>query len=242
MSRRLTFAPALLTAPVKLLLALLSVTSKPVEVIPVVPVTASAPLCVSAPPLCSVRLPLTVEAPSTSALVSRRMTLLPETTETAPVKLLNAVSRVMLLAEPAVMLVEPATDSVRPPCVSAPPIRSVRLPLMVESHSSSALVSRRLTLLAEATETAPVKLLLLLSSVMLLAEPAVMLVRPATLTVPVRLTAPAAATSRLPELLVVMPLPPLIAPPLLRLIEPALLIAALIVKAPLCKVPIVNFE
>ena len=55
-----------------------------------------------------------------SAPLSRRLTLLPQTTVTAPPKALAALSRVMLLAAPAVRLVVVPTDSA-PLWVMAPP-------------------------------------------------------------------------------------------------------------------------
>ncbi len=73
-------------------------------------------------------MPLTVDAPNSRTFVSRRLTSLPDTMDTAPVKLLDALSMVTLLPAPAVRLVVPATDSASVWAMSPFAAVSVRLP------------------------------------------------------------------------------------------------------------------
>ncbi len=79
------------------------------------------------------------------AFVSFSVTLLPETTDTAPTKLF-ALSSVMLLAAPAVRLVVPVTLRA-PLSVIVPTAVTLRLPLMVEAPRTIAFVSFSVTLL-----------------------------------------------------------------------------------------------
>ena len=146
--------------------------------------TDKAPVWLAVPPAWSATLPLTVEAPRLRASASVRLTSLPETTDTAPVKLLLAWARVMLLPEPAVMPVVPVTARA-PLWVRAPPVCRVRLPLTVEAPRLNASASVRLTLLPETTDTAPVKLLLAFVAVMF-CPVAVSEVVPVTVTGPAR--------------------------------------------------------
>ncbi len=74
----------------------------------VVPETVSTPDWVRAPPLVTPNVPLTVDAPKISELISVRETLLPLVTPTV-LKLLPALLRVMLLATPAARVVAPVT-------------------------------------------------------------------------------------------------------------------------------------
>ncbi|OQB37111.1 MAG: hypothetical protein BWY09_01701 [Candidatus Hydrogenedentes bacterium ADurb.Bin179] len=109
----------------------------------------------------TVRLPLTLDEPMVMPpLPSLRETLLPETTETDPMKLLEPFASVMscglFSAFLAVRPVAPDTVSA-PVCVSAPPVCTVRLPLIEDAPSSKAFVSSRFTSFPAAMETAPVK-------------------------------------------------------------------------------------
>ena len=81
------------------------------------PATVRLPLSVMAPLVVTVSPPLMVEAPRFRAFTSLRTTVLPLTTLTVLKSL--ALSRVMLLAAPAVRVVGPAT---------------LRLPLSVGRH------------------------------------------------------------------------------------------------------------
>ncbi|OQB32845.1 MAG: hypothetical protein BWY09_02807 [Candidatus Hydrogenedentes bacterium ADurb.Bin179] len=127
---------------------------------PVVPPTVRAPLWIR-PPLCNVRLPLIEDAPSSRPSRSKKLTFLPDTTETAPVKLLEVLFRVMSLAVPAVIPVAPLTVNA-PVWVSAPPVCMVRSPETDDAPRIRAFTSRRDTSSPD-TETAPVKSLLSLS-------------------------------------------------------------------------------
>ncbi len=114
------------------------------------------------------------------APVSFRVTLLPETTVTAPPKLL-ALFRVMSLAAPAVSEVVVPTEKA-PLSVMAPAVVRVRLPLMLPAPRSRALMSPRATL-APVRLTAPPKSLFASVRVILLGPPAVRLEAPATVRV-----------------------------------------------------------
>ena len=97
-SRRMTLFPDTIeTVSLKSLLLSFRVTLLLLPAVTdVVPVTARAPVCVIAPPVSKVKLPLTVERPRIRALASRRLTLLPLPIDTTPVKLLLALSAVIL--------------------------------------------------------------------------------------------------------------------------------------------------
>ena len=88
----------------------------------VLPVTASAPLCVMAPPAVTLRVPLTVLAPSTIAFVSASVTLLALLMVTV-LKSLVLLPSVMLLLLPAARVVLPVTASA-PLCVIVGPAKS----------------------------------------------------------------------------------------------------------------------
>ncbi|OQB32846.1 MAG: hypothetical protein BWY09_02808 [Candidatus Hydrogenedentes bacterium ADurb.Bin179] len=91
--RKLTLLPdTTVTAPVKSLSASFNVIllAEPTVRLVAPPTTKKASFCVTFPPVCTVRPPLTVDAPSSKAFVSRRLTSFPETMETAPVKSLEA--------------------------------------------------------------------------------------------------------------------------------------------------------
>ena len=95
-----------------------------------VPDTVRAPVWVMASSAVTDSVPETTDAPSTKALASFKITLLPLVMMTAPVKSLVAVSRVMSLADPAASVVVP--DTVRAPvCVMAPPDVAERVPVTV---------------------------------------------------------------------------------------------------------------
>ncbi len=109
-SRNLERVPAKASAPPKLFAWLprrISVLATE-AVNEVVPATLRAPDWLSAPPVVRARLPLTVEAPRTSAFVSRRLTLLPLVMPMV-LKLLADVARLMLLPTPAARVVAPVT-------------------------------------------------------------------------------------------------------------------------------------
>ena len=148
--------------------------------------TASAPLSVMAPVVLTDSAPPTVEGPRSTAPAAVRVklaltaaeamdrapvslsaTLLPDTTVTAPLKLL-ALSRVMSLAAPAVSVVVVPMDST-PVSVMAPPALALKAPVMEMVPSTRALASTRVRLVAVFTLTAPVKLLPALFSVIALA-------------------------------------------------------------------------
>ena len=105
-------------------------------------------------------MPETVEAPRSSALASRRLTLLPLVTATM-LKLLAALFKVMLLAAPATKVVVPVTASA-PLWVNAPLVVTFSVPETVEAPKSKALASVRATLLPVVTATV-LKLLLAFS-------------------------------------------------------------------------------
>ncbi len=160
----------------------------------VVPETLSTPDWVKTPPLVTPNVPLTVDAPKISELISVRATLLPLVTPTVP-KSFAALFKAMLLAAPAVRVVVPVTVS-GPVCVTAPAVVTFKAPEMVEGPRARALISFRTTTFPLVTETAPVKLFALLS-VMLFA-PAVKVVVPGTTRLPMSVMAPPAVTVRLP--------------------------------------------
>ena len=141
-----------------------------------------------------------VEAPRTRALASARLTLLADTTVTAPVKSLDALARVMLLAAPAVRLVVPGTTNA--PLWVIPVAVTFRLPSSVRACRSSEVMSTTVTswmLPAEARKlTLPPKLLPALSRVMEVALGTVKLEVPLTSRLPLSLRAPPALTVRVP--------------------------------------------
>ena len=153
------------------------------------------PLSVIAPSAVTVRLPLIVDAPKSSAPVSTSDTSLPLPTLTAPPKSL-ASSSVMSFAAPAERLVVPAIERL-PLSVIVPLAVTARLPLTVDAPRSMAPTSFSVTFLPLTTLTVSPKLLAA-SSVMSLAEPAVRLVVPVTLRAPLSVIAPSAVTVRLP--------------------------------------------
>ncbi len=139
------------------------------------PATVRAPDWVSAPPVVTPRSPLMVEAPRSKAFTSLSVTVLPLTTLTVLKSL--ALSSVMLLAAPAVKMVGPVTVRL-PLSVMAPLVVTVSPPLIVEVPRSKAFTSFNTTVLPLVMAT--VLKSLALSSVMLLAAPAVKMVGPVT--------------------------------------------------------------
>jgi hypothetical protein len=88
------------------------------------------PVWVTEPPAARVKPPETAEVPNASALASLIATLLPVTTDTAPVKSLPVLVRVTSLTAPAVMAVAPLTTSaVEASWLTAPLAPTVRLPV-----------------------------------------------------------------------------------------------------------------
>ncbi len=196
-SRKFVWEPANDNAPPKLLAwesRRISVLAA-VAVNEVVPITASAPDCESAPPVVKVRFPLTVEAARFSALASVRATLLPLVMPTVP-KLFAALVSVMSFTAPAASMVIPATVRL-PVCVKTPLVVTFKVPLTVEAARFSALASVRATLLPLVMPTVP-KLFAALFKVMLLAAPAVRVVVPVTVRAPDCVRAPLVVTFRVP--------------------------------------------
>ncbi len=111
--------------------AAVSLAALTVIALAVVLLVLTAPVSVKLPVLVAIStVPAALIAPRFMALLSIRLTLLPETTLTAPVKLLLLLSSVMLLPLPAVMPVVPVTASAAD-WVMAPLLVSVRLSLAV---------------------------------------------------------------------------------------------------------------
>src|SRR5207344_1988990 len=162
----------------------------------VAPTTLTAPLWVKAPLVVTPRVPDTVEAARSSALASRRLTLLPLVMPTV-LKLFPALFKVMLLAAPAARVVAPTTLTA-PLWVKAPLVVTPRVPETVEAPRISALASVNATLLPLVMPTV-LKLFPALFKVMLLAAPAARVVAPTTLTAPLWVKAPAVVTPRVPE-------------------------------------------
>ena len=190
-------APVLLSETVlpKLLVAVASVIAPFVAVNEAAPVTLNAPLCVTFPPVVTVRRPLIVEAPRSSAFVSLSVTALPLTMATVP-KLFATASSVTLLPKPAVIEVVPGTTSV-PLSETRPAAVTVRPPVSVTPAKSMAPVSLKVALAPFTTVTLPPKLFAA-SSVMLLPAPGVSEVEPVTEILPLSVIAPADVSTRFP--------------------------------------------
>ena len=161
----------------------------------VIPETKRSPLSVIEPLEVTVRLPLIVDAPRSSAPVSTSDTSLPLTTLTVPPKLLS-LSSVMSLAAPALRLVVPETFTA-PLSVIVPLAVTTRLPLIVEAPRSMAFVSLSVTFRPLVTLTAPA-MLLAASSVMSLAAPALRVREPVMARAPLSVIDPLAFTVRSP--------------------------------------------
>ena len=130
-----TFTPVTNTSVIKSLPAVVNVTLLPALVIVVIPVTAKAPVCVIAPPAVKPRVPVTVEAPRTSASVSVIPTLEPDVV-TAPVKLLPAL--VSVIAFPVAVNDEVPVTVKASVWVIVPPLAvTVRLPPTAPSVPAS---------------------------------------------------------------------------------------------------------
>ena len=139
-----TLLPPTLTAPPKVFAGLVSVTLPVPAVMPVVPLTASAPVCVTSPlPLSAVRLPPTVVVPRFSAPFESTVrlpdvmtvpkvsgpasviaTLLPFAF-TGPFKMLPGLVSVISAGTPPLLassvVIPPTVNVVPPDCVIAPP-------------------------------------------------------------------------------------------------------------------------
>ncbi len=124
-SVRATLFPLVMPTVLKSFAALVKVMSLPPAASVVVAATVTAPLCVRAPPVVTLRFPPTVEAPRSSALMSLSVTLFPLAIETAPMKSF-ALSSAMSLT-PAAKVVVPVTIRF-PLSVMAPPAVTLRLP------------------------------------------------------------------------------------------------------------------
>ena len=159
----------------------------------VVPVTTSVPVCESGPPVVRARVPVTVEALSTRALVSVSDTLFPLVMPTL-LKSLPALVRVMSFATPAASVVVPVTVAA-PLWVRAPLVVTLRLPLTVEVPNTRALASVSDTLFPLVIPTV-LKLLPALVNVMSFAAPAASVVVPVTVTAPLWVMAPPVVTSK----------------------------------------------
>ena len=195
-ARATTLPLGMFTVP-KLLLAFDSVMSLLPAVSVVVPLTVKAPVWVMAPPVVTFSV-VVVPVPSTKAPVSTRVVTLPLVMFTV-LKLLPALSSVMLLPLPAATVVVPLT--VRAPVwLRAPPAVTSSV-VVVPVPKISAPLSTRLVTLALVMLTVP-KLLLAFDSVMLLLTAASVVV-PLTVRAPVWVMAPPAVTFSV----VVVPVP-----------------------------------
>src|SRR5438128_531831 len=243
-SRTLTLLPLVTATVLKLLAALFRVMLLAAPAASVVtPVTARAPLWVTAPAVVTPKVPEIVEAPRSRALASVRLTLSPLVTPTV-LKSLPALLSVMLLAAPAARVVIPVTFRA-PLWVTAPAVVTFRVPDTVEAPKMRALTSRTLTLLPLVTATV-LKLLAALFRVMLLAAPAASVVTPVTARAPLWVTAPAVVTPKVPEIVeaprsralasVRLTLSPLVTPTVLKSL-PALL-SVMLLAAPAARVVI----
>ena len=145
-----------------------SVTSNPVAVTLVLPVTTRAPVFVTAPPAVTERLPLTVLAARARPPASFNVTLLPLVMPTEE-KLL-ALFSVISFAAPAANVAAPVTSST-PESVIAPPATTLSVPLTVLAPRSIASLSVRTTFCPLVTTTVE-KALPALLSVMSLVGPA----------------------------------------------------------------------
>ena len=146
-----------------------------------IPATEIGPLSVMSPPIVTLRFAEMVEAARVRALVSLRVTLLAEETETEE-KLFAGLLSVMSLVEPALKFAAPVTVRI-PDCVMAPLVLTVSAPLMVEAARTRELASPSETLLAAEMETEE-KSLKELSRVMLLVAPALKSEAPTTDMIP----------------------------------------------------------
>ena len=153
------------------------------------PATVRLPLSVIAPLVVTVSPPLMVEAPRSKAFTSLSVTVLPLTMLTVLKSF--ALFKVMLLAAPAVRVVGPATVRL-PLSVRAPLVVTVSPPLMVEAPRSKAFTSLSVTVLPLTTLT--VLKSLALFKVMVLAAPAVKMVGPVTVKLPLSVIAPLVVT------------------------------------------------
>ena len=258
-----TFLPlTMLTAPLKLLLAVSSTMSLPAPAVSeVVPVMASAAVSVmpaalraalpptvvvaEAIPSVSVLTTVAVSAPvmvpeSVRSFVSFSVTSRALTMLTAPPKLfapsstmswlLPAVSEVVpVMASAAVSVIPAALKAALPPTVVAPRLRALvavtfSAPLIVP-ESVRSLVSISVTLLALTMLTAPPKLLLA-SSTMLLSLPAVREVVPVMVSAPLSPMAPTAVSVKAPPMLA----PESVNAPVLRTVAFPLLPLPLLVR------------
>ena len=162
----------------------------------VTPVTVSTPLCVTAPPVFTPKVPLTVDAPRISAFVSVTATLLPEVIVTV-LKLLAAEFSVMSFPEPAANVATPPMTSV-PLSVITPAVVTPSVPVMLIAPRSIAPVSFSAAFVPFVMAT--VEKLFALSSVMLFAAPGASVVVPVTASAPLSVMFPADVTPNVPEI------------------------------------------
>lgn len=120
----------------------------------------------------------------------------PEVIVTFPTKLLLELLNVTAL-DPAFTVVVPVTAKA-PLWVNAPPVVTPNVPETVLAPSTNAPASVRLTLFPEVIPTV-LKLLVLVSKVMLLPEPATKVVTPVTAKAPLCVNAPPVVTPNVPE-------------------------------------------
>ena len=136
-SINVTLFPVVIPTVEKLFVAVSKVMLLPLPAASVVvPVTAKAPLSVIAPLEVTLKVPDTVEAAKSMALVSTNVTLFPVVIPNVE-KLFVAVSSVMLLPEPAANVVVPVTARA-PLSVIAPEAVAVRAPPTVVAPKTSA--------------------------------------------------------------------------------------------------------
>ena len=177
--------------------AVARVTASAVVVMEVAPPTVTVPLCVIAPPVERVRLPVPVlTVPRSRVSVSARLKApLAVAAETAPVKLFAAVARVTAAAVVVMEVVPPTVNA--PLWVIAPVVATPRVPLTVDAPRIRALLSVSLTFLPLVMPTV-LKLLADVPKVISFAAPAARVVTPVTVNAPPCVIAPAVATPRVP--------------------------------------------
>ena len=176
-----TAPPVTFTTPVKAFAALSRSTARPGAVTVVPFATVAAALCETSPPALTVRVEASI-SPSSSALISVRLTAPPAAATVEPKSLSLLRSMVWPVA---VMLAVPVTVAVAAVCVTAPPALTVKVPVAVTRSSCSASVSRIVTVwpfsrtgprklfVASSSETSPVaeKLLTTVEAAVVIAPP-----------------------------------------------------------------------